>query len=419
MINIKNAEILCVGTELLIGDIVNTNAAFISKKLASLGIAQYYQAVVGDNRERLLNCINSSLDRCDLLIMTGGLGPTYDDITKECAAECMKKELVLHQESLERIKNFFSKREVPMPETNIKQAMIPEGAIVLKNDNGTAPGVAIEDQERGKIIIMLPGPPNELKAMFNNEVMPYLKQFSSKIFVSKNINMSGIGESAAEEILRDFMMESTNPTIAPYCAEGEVRVRVTASADSEEQGNFMCEEAINKIMLSDVGKFVYGIDTTIEEAVVKQLQNLNLTLASAESCTGGMFAKTVTDVPGVSSVFIGGAVTYANEAKSIIANVDSETIEKYGAVSPQCAEEMARGIALKLNADIGVSSTGIAGPGGGTAEKPVGLVYTAVYYNGQTEVTRHSFNGSREHIRILTVKNIFTSLIKLIRSIDS
>ena len=249
---IRNAEILCVGTEILIGDIVNTNAAYISERLARLGINQYYQAAVGDNPERLSEAINGALGRADLVIMSGGLGPTYDDLTKETAAKCMGRGLYLDERSLERIKERFNFRCKTMTKNNEKQAMMPEGSVIFENNAGTAPGCAIEDFERGKIIIMLPGPPFEMKRMFEESVIPYLLNFTDKRFVSINVNIFGMGESEVESKLKELMDGSVNPTVAPYCGDGEVRLRVTASGNDEAECRKACLEMIEKIRETEV-----------------------------------------------------------------------------------------------------------------------------------------------------------------------
>lgn len=412
---IKNAEILCVGTEILIGDIVNTNAAFISQKLAVMGIDQYYQAAVGDNPVRLEKAINEALSRADLLIMSGGLGPTYDDLTKETAAKCMGRELVLNEEALERMQNRFSFMGRTMTENNKKQAYMPAGSVVFQNDAGTAPGCAIEDEERGKIIIMLPGPPFEMKQMFESSVMPYLGKYLSKHFVSKNINIFGMGESEVENRLRDMMENSVNPSIAPYCGDGEVRLRVTASAASEEECEELVDETIGQIMQSEVGQVVYGIDTTLEKALVEKLRSEKKSIAVAESCTGGLIAKRITDISGSSAVFGYGAVTYANEAKVKLLSVEPETLEKYGAVSEQTALQMANGVRALGGSDIGLATTGIAGPDGGTEEKPVGLVYVAVSTKDGCSVKRLMLKGDRERVRILASSNAIALALRALK----
>lgn len=409
---IKNAEILCVGTEILIGDIVNTNAAYISEKLALMGISQYYQAAVGDNPKRLADAINAALDRCDLLIMSGGLGPTYDDLTKETAAKCMGRELVLNEEALENMKRIFAFRGRVMTKNNEKQAFVPVGSTVFQNGAGTAPGCAIEDFERGKIIVMLPGPPFEMKKMFSEQVMPYLEKFTDTRFVSHNVNIFGMGESEVESRLKDLMEGSVNPSVAPYCGDGEVRLRVTASAKTVEECEILVAGAIERIKNSEVGSVIYGVDTTLAEAVVKRYSEIGKTLAIAESCTGGLIAKRVTDVSGSSQILGYGCVTYANEAKVKLLSVSPETLESYGAVSEQTAREMAMGVRALAGADVGIATTGIAGPGGGTPEKPVGLVYLGIASEKGVRVLRLMLKGDRDRVRILASSSALAEALR-------
>ena len=409
---IRNAEILCVGTEILIGDIVNTNAAYISEKLARLGIAQYYQAAVGDNPERLAGAISDALGRADLIIMSGGLGPTYDDLTKETAAKCMGRSLYMHEPSLERIKEIFAFRGKTMTKNNEKQAMMPEGSVIFENNAGTAPGCAIEDHERGKIIIMLPGPPFEMKRMFEESVMPYLLKLTDRRFVSVNVNIFGMGESEVETRLRDIMDSSVNPTVAPYCGDGEVRLRVTASGHSEEECRKMCLEMVDRIKSSEVGPCVYGLDTTLAEETVRRFIEAGKTVATAESCTGGLIAKRITDVSGSSQMFGYGAVTYANEAKMKLLSVKAATLEKHGAVSPETAAEMAEGVRLLSGADVGIATTGIAGPGGGTDKKPVGLVYLGVSSKNGTRTVRLMLTQGRDRVRLIASSNALSEAMK-------
>lgn len=406
MKDVRSAEILCVGTELLLGDIVNTNASYISRRLAALGIPVYRQAVVGDNPERMREAVAGSFARSDCLILTGGLGPTCDDITKEIVAEYFGLGLELNEEALERMKSYFSSTGRNMTKNNEKQAMAPKGARVLQNDWGTAPGFVIE--EGGKTAILLPGPPIELEPMWRERVEPYLFERSDSVIVSKNIHILGMGESAVEEKLYRMMTELTNPTVAPYAGNGEVRVRVSARAKDSETASAMCDGLIDEIKKTEVGEFIYGIDVdSIENALVTSLRERGMTLACAESCTGGLIAKRITDIAGCSDVFLGGCVTYAVDAKVKLIGVSRGTIEKYGVVSAQTACEMARGVRLALGSDIGISTTGIAGPGGGTPEQPVGTVYIAVSTkDGETaKLLRLSPKRSREFIRICAATN--------------
>ena len=398
---IRQAEILCVGTEILLGDIVNTNAAFLSRRLAELGFNQFYQAAVGDNPDRLKQAVSAALARSDLLIMSGGLGPTYDDLTKETVARCMARSLVLNEEALRRMRERFAAMHRSMSPNNEKQAYLPENAIVFQNDAGTAPGCAIEDPVRGKIVVMLPGVPFELYQMFDHSVLPYLQTFSDLRFASRNVGIFGLGESEVEALLRPLMEASQNPTVAPYCGDGEVRLRVTARGKDSAVCEKLCAETINKIRCSPVAPYIYGVDLTLAEAVVSAFKDAGKTLSCAESCTGGLIAKRITDVPGASSVFAYGAVTYANEAKIRLLGVSPETLERYNAVSSQVAIEMAIGCRLLSSSDVAISATGLAGPDGGTPERPVGLVYIGIASHKGARAVELHLHGDRDRVRIL------------------
>lgn len=408
------AEILCVGTELLIGDIVNTNAAYLSKKLSENGIFVYHHTVVGDNDGRLREALADALGRSNIVVMTGGLGPTYDDMTKETVSSVMGKKLVRHEESEKRILAYFARTDrVPTP-NNMKQALMPEGATVFENNFGTAPGCAIESD--GKTVVMLPGPPKEMKPMFDDEVLPYLLRNSTEVLVSENVNIFGMGESSVEEKLRDIMTSGDNPTVAPYVNDGEVRVRVTARAENRERAKKLIAPIVEKIK-EIIGDFVYGVNAvSLENAVVKTFSEKGLTLASAESCTGGLISKRVTDIPGSSAMFGYGVCTYANEAKEKILGVKHETLEKYGAVSKETAREMAEGLLRLSGADVAVCTTGLAGPGGGSEEKPVGLVYLAVGTKDGINVKKLLLGrgraDDRANIRLLASSNALFEALK-------
>ncbi|MCM8711779.1 competence/damage-inducible protein A [Clostridium sp. SYSU_GA19001] len=395
------AEILSVGTEILLGDIVNTNSQYLSKRLADLGISVFHQSVVGDNEDRLYNAYELAFKRADIVIATGGLGPTKDDLTKEIGAKYFRKKLILHEESLNQIKEFFHRLNREMGESNKKQAYIPEGAVVLPNSNGTAPGCIIA--EDNKILVMLPGPPKEMIPMFENCVVPYLLKFSDGVLVSKVLRVAGLGESAMAEKVQDIMDSLRNPTVAPYAKDHEAILRITAKGNTKEEA----ESLISPIEIEirkRLGENIYGEgETTLETVVGEMLVNKKLTIATAESCTGGLLAGTLINYPGISSVFVEGAVTYSNEAKIKRLNVKKETLEKYGAVSEETAKEMAEGIAKAAGTDIGISVTGIAGPGGGTKEKPVGLVYAGLYIKGEVKVKKLNLSGDRQKIRYRTV----------------
>ena len=413
---IKSAEILCVGTELLLGDIVNTNATFISQRLAELGISVFRHTAVGDNPARLKAALADALLHADLVITSGGLGPTYDDLTKETVAEYFGAPMELDAHSLERIEGYFKRVGRVMTDNNRKQAMMPRGAVIFDNDYGTAPSLAISGGENdSKTVIMLPGPPSELVPIFREKIIPYLRERSDRVLVSRNVHIFGMGESMVESKIEDIMKNSTNPTVAPYCKEGEVRLRVTASAESEAKAREMCDEVIEKISATEVGEYIYGVDIdSLERAVVEFLRERGLTLALAESCTGGLVAKRITDVSGCSDVFMGSCVTYANEAKMRVLGVNAETLEKYGAVSAETAREMAKGARERIGSDVAVSLTGIAGPGGGTAEKPVGTVYLGISTKNGEEVRKLSLSSmrSREYIRMVSASNAFDMVLK-------
>ncbi|MCL2122379.1 MAG: competence/damage-inducible protein A [Clostridiales bacterium] len=371
-----NAEILCVGTELLLGDVVNTNAAYISRELAACGIGCYYQSVVGDNPDRLSDSLGLALSRADMVITTGGLGPTYDDLTKETVASCFGLEMELHQPSLDRMMMLFSRGGRSFTKNNEKQAYMPRGATIFENDRGTAPGLAVEKD--GKTVIMLPGPPGEMTAMFALQVKPFLESRSSQVLRSRSLSIFGLGESAVEDVLHDYMVEHTNPTIATYAKTGEVQIRITASAPDAAAA-----EALMAPMVEEVAALfpdhVYGVDTeNMQTALVSKLTEKGRTIAVAESCTGGMIAARITEVPGASAVFLCGVCSYSNQSKMDLLGVERNTLETFGAVSEETALEMARGIRQRSGATIGIATTGIAGPSGGTAEKPVGLVYVAL-----------------------------------------
>ena len=414
------AEILCTGEELLLGDIVNTNAAFLSAELTRLGICVYHHSVVGDDQKRLGDCVKEGLSRSDIVLVSGGLGPTKDDLTKETVAELFGRKMQMHQESLEAIRAYFAKTGRVMSKNNEKQAMMPEGAIVFPNHFGTAPALALEN-EGGQSVIMLPGPPSELVPLFFEQVVPYIKTKSPMAIVSKNIHFFGIGESALAEKLDGLLIDTQALTAATYCKEGEVRIRITARAENEASALLACESYAERIVNTEVGGFVYGVDVgTIENAVVKALHESGLTLSAAESCTGGLIAKRVTDISGCSDVFLGGCVTYTNDVKQRLIGVSDKTLEKYGAVSEQTACEMARGVRLAIGSDIGISATGIAGPTGGTPEAPVGTVFIGISTAEGESVRRLSLSPmrSREYIRQASVTNAFDMVLKKIKELS-
>ncbi len=370
------AEVLCIGTEILLGDIVNTNGAFIAQQLASLGIDIYHQSVVGDNPGRLADSLKLALSRADIVITTGGLGPTYDDVTKNTVADHFGLGMEMHAPSVRKIEALFENRGIKMTPNNLLQAQVPAGSTVFFNDTGFAPGIAVEKD--GKTVIMLPGPPGEMRPMFKNRVVPFLEKYTGSTIRSRTLFIFGMGESQVEDTLRDMMTASTNPTIAPYAKQGEVQVRVSAKAPTPDAALALTDPVVQQIC-GILGDVVYGVDVgNLQTAAVRLLIEKNLTVAVAESCTGGQVSAAITDISGASGVFGCGVCAYSNEIKQKVLSVRSETLEMYGAVSEQTAREMAAGVRALSGADIGVSITGIAGPGGGTEEKPVGLVHFAV-----------------------------------------
>ncbi len=395
-------EIVSTGTELLLGQIVNTNAPYLARKLNELGYDAVYQTTVGDNRKRMASVLSIALERSDIVITSGGLGPTQGDITKEVSAELLGLELLLHDETVEHIRSFFERRQLTMTQNNLRQAMMHEGAVVVRNYRGTAPGVIIEHD--GKTIIHLPGPPMELEYMFEQAILPYLaNRFGGQgVIISKVLRTFGLGESALEEQIREFILAQKNPTIALLARSGEIHVRLTAKSYTEVAARALIDELESKIR-ERIDKYVFGIDEqSLEQVVGEKLRDKNMTVALAESCTGGAVSARLTDVPGSSDYLIGSVVAYHNRIKADIVGVAAETLKKFGAVSPETALAMANGIQSRLRSDIGVGVTGIAGPGGGTGDKPVGLIYIAVSGPTGSMVEEERFTGQRTAIKTRT-----------------
>lgn len=408
-------EILCIGTELLHGDIVNTNAQYISKKLAEIAIDVHYQTVVGDNPKRIRNCLDAAFQRADIVICTGGLGSTQDDITKDALAEYFGVKMVYDEKSYEHLKKVYLNFKNDFPKNNLRQTYFPEGAIILNNPNGTANACIMEDKihDKIKIGILLPGPPKEMEPLMDNDVIPYLKQYSKDVVYGEKLVVTNIGESAAEEMIMDIIEKQTNPTIAPYASAGKVIFRITAKAESKEK----CIEMIRTVKEELISRFgrenAYVTETgKVEDRTTKLLMEKNITIATAESCTGGLVASKLVSYSGISKVFKEGFIVYSNDAKMNTINVNKDTLEKFGAVSEETAKEMACGAAYKAGADIGVSTTGVAGPDGGTDEKPVGLVYVCVYYKGEYFVKKLQSTGARDTIR----ERAATAALDLVRS---
>ena len=392
------AELIAVGTELLLGNIANTDAQMISQGLSQLGINVYYHTVVGDNPQRVRQAVDIARGRADILITTGGLGPTCDDLTKVAVAQAFGKELVYHEPSAQRIRERFAQRGTPVTENNFQQAMVPEGCTVLDNDWGTAPGVAF--QAGGTHVLMLPGPPRECAMMFRHRALPYLQKLSDGVIASRTVKTFGIGESAAEALLRDLMNALHNPTLAPYAKPTGTELRITAHAPTREEALRLIapvEEQVKAIL----GDKVIGVDVdSLEEVCFALLKDRGLTVGTAESCTGGLLAKLLTDLPGSSAVFRGGVVSYTNGVKAGLLGVPQDLLDRYGAVSPQVAEAMARGAKASLGCDIAQSTTGVAGPDADDRGNPIGLVYLGLAWGDQCRVTEFRAGPvERERVR--------------------
>lgn len=407
------SAILSVGTELLFGQITNTNTVFLSQQLNLLGFDVMYHYTVGDNPDRLEEMIQLAFKDCDLIITTGGLGPTQDDLTKEIACRTLGDEMVLHQPSMDQLEGYFTKTGRTMTENNRKQAYMPSRATVFDNDAGTAPGFALEKD--GKTIICMPGPPREMTRMFHRRVLPYLEEKSQSTIYYRMIRTFGIGESMLETQLLPLIDAQTDPTIATYAKEGECCVRIASKRATKEEAKEAVDAVLEQVK-EIIGEFIFSCDDeNLVDVVGKKLMEKGLTLSSAESCTGGMFAAAMTGISGISQVFDRSLVTYSNEAKMQELGVKAETLDTYGAVSEETAREMAEGLHKVSGSDVCVSVTGIAGPGGGTEEKPVGLVYIGAYYNGETSCRKVQMrNVNRNWNRNFAVLSMLDMINKLI-----
>lgn len=408
------AEIIAVGTELLLGQITNTNARYLSQQLSYLGIDVYYQTVVGDNLNRLKQAIELASSRADVIVFSGGIGPTQDDLTKDALGEVLGRSLHIHAESMQTVEKFFEGRDKPMTENNRRQAIILENSDPLRNEVGLAVGVAISQDE--KHYIVLPGPPKELQPMFENQAIPWLMEHvltDEYPIYSKMLKFAGIGESALEDALLDLISAQTDPTIAPYAKEGEVTIRLTTKAPDEKEAMSKLK-AMEAQIRERLPEYMYADrDITIENQIIQMMTGMKLTLAAAESCTGGLVMQNLTTIPGSALVFMGGVVSYSNEMKEQILNVPHELLEGEnapGAVSEEVAEVMADQARRLLDTDFAVSVTGVAGPGS-SERKPVGLVYIAIAERDRkTEVFQLNLKGNREAIRIRSAKSLMYRL---------
>lgn len=412
-------EFISVGTEILLGNITNTNARYLAEECAVLGLTNYYQVTVGDNEGRLSDAIRTALNRSDIVLLSGGLGPTEDDITRETTAKVLGREMTEAPEIHEQIQVYFEKMGAKKPSSNNwRQAMVIDGAQIVENHNGTAPGMIVPVGE-SKYIILMPGPPEELKMMFEESIAPFLASLNHQVICSKTVKICGMGESRVAAAVADLISSQTNPTIATYAKGGEVHLRVTARG-SDAKAARKSIKPIVKELKKRFGDKVYTTreSETLEQHVVGLLKRKKMTVATAESCTGGLVASTLINVPGASEVFNEGYITYSNESKQIILGVKKKTLKKDGAVSAACAEEMAKGAAKAADAQAAISVTGIAGPDGGTEEKPVGLVYIGCYIDGEVWVESYHMNGNRQKVREISVKKALDILRRHLNHVE-
>lgn len=411
-------EILSVGTELLLGNIANTDAQMLSQGLSELGLNVFWHTVVGDNLRRAEEAVALAKRRADIIITTGGLGPTCDDLTKNVLAEAFGKKLVFDEASAERIRSYFRRTGRPMTDNNLQQAMLPEGCTILENDWGTAPGCAFEAD--GVHVIMLPGPPSECRPMFQYRARPYLLSLSEGVIASHTIKLFGIGESTMEAQLRDQMNAMSNPTLAPYAKEGECELRVTAKAATDGEAQALLRPTVEQVKAL-FGDKVYGVDVpSLEHVVIQGCKEKGLTLGTAESCTGGLIAKRLTDIPGASAAFKGGIVSYTNEIKTDVLHVPEHMLKQFGAVSQEVAAAMAEGARRALNCDIALSSTGVAGPDRDDWDNEVGTMFVAIATRSGTHV-RPLHLGSRpmrERLRTQTASHAFDLARRYLSGLD-
>jgi nicotinamide-nucleotide amidase len=405
------AEILCVGTELLMGQIVNTNAQFLSRRLSELGVSCFHQTTVGDNDIRLQNAYRTALSRADVVITSGGLGPTVDDITKRAAAKVLDKPLVLRPEAEEMVKARFALMCRPMAENNLSQAMFTPDTVILFNPNGTAPGAMVPAGD-SKVIFHLPGPPIELEPMFDLHIAPWLTRHSHMFFESRYIRIFGMGESDVDVKLAD-LEEMGNPTLSPYCSLGEVQLRATAAAPTREEALNLLLPRVEEVK-ARLGDVVYSVDPdnkgSLAASAMAQLKEKGLTIAVAESLTGGMICQSLTDIPGASSVLLGGFITYTEQTKMGVLNVPEEILKTHGAVSKACAKAMAENARRIAGSDLAVSATGFAGPDGGTGDAPVGTVFIGLATREGVTVSKLQLAGSRHRIRTISTLHALNAL---------
>ena len=414
------AELIAVGTELLLGNIANTDAQTLSKELSALGINVFYHTVVGDNPDRLRQAVDIAKGRADILITTGGLGPTCDDLTKNVLAEAFGKKLVYNPEAAQRMEAYFQKLHPEagkrMTENNYQQAYLPEGCTPFQNDWGTAPGCGFE--AGGVHVVMLPGPPSECGPMFRARAVPYLRDLTDGVIASRSLRIFGMGESAVEHQLREQMNSLQNPTLAPYAKEGEVELRITAKAEDDHAAQALIAP-VERELRDRFGPLIYGADVpSLESVCLSLLQEQGLTLSAAESCTGGLIAKRFTDLSGASAAFRGGVVSYTNEVKHGVLGVPQDLLDQYGAVSEPVAKAMAEGARRALDSDLAVSATGVAGPDADDRGNPVGLVYVALAWDGGVHVRASHAAGPRERVRTVAASHAFDLVRRKLTGLD-
>ncbi len=410
------AEVITVGTELLLGQIIDTNSVYLSRKLAEIGIDLFFKTTVGDNIERLKKAMEIAESRADIIILTGGLGPTVDDITRQAVSEFTGKKLIFNNDILLRINEFFKNRNIEMPECNKIQAFLPDSALIIENKVGTAPGFILE--HNSKIIIVMPGVPAEMHPMMENVVIPFLLKkegYLKNVIKYKILKVTGLPESEVNDRIKDIFENSNNPSIGVLAHQTEIDIRITAKAEDEKKADEMIEK-MKKEIYNRLGENIFAEDDEILEGKVAELLlKNNLKISVAESCTAGLLSFRLTNIPGSSRYFMGGVNVYSNYAKTEILGVNKDTLERYGAVSEQCAKELAINCRKKFKADIGVSITGIAGPEGGTKEKPVGLVFSCIDFKENIYSFKYNFSGNREVIRARAVQMALFNLYKLLK----
>jgi competence/damage-inducible protein CinA-like protein len=409
-----NAEIIAIGSEMLTPFRADTNSLWLTERLNALGIDVKLKTIVGDDEARLEETVREALRRSEIIISTGGLGPTEDDITRKIFARAMNRQLILNDAILDKIKTRFARRGMPMPEINARQAMIISDAQILENDNGSAPGMLI--QEGTRTVVMLPGPPREMRPMFDSLVAPVLKQQSGDLLIiRRKLSIFGLSESGTDEIAAPIYTKYTNPSTTILFKDGQIELHLTVQASVEGEAVGLLDELTGKLNEA-LGDYIYSRrDETLEQVVGELLKRNGYTLATAESCTGGLLSGRITDVPGSSEYFLEGAVTYSNDAKTRSLGIPEKLIEEHGAVSEEVATAMARGIRELAGSTFGIGITGIAGPGGGTAEKPVGLVYIALSEEARVSARKFVFPGDRQFIRTLAVNAALDMIRRRIR----